>query len=542
MKKIGFIFSFLFIALFSFTQEVRPVKNVILMIADGTSLDVLSAARWYKFYNKMGDGLNVDPYLSGTVRTFSSNAPIGDSAPTTSCFMTGVRMKAGNIAIYPEADPENDLYPVDASKTYQPATTLLEAMQIEQGKSAGLVATCEFPHATPADCSAHHYNRGNYKALAPQMAYQNMDVVFAGGTKIVSDDMKKHFRENGTAYIENDKNAMMNFSGNRVWALFSDRAQPYDIDRDPMQVPSIDEMTQKALEILSKNPNGFFLMIEGSKIDWAAHANDPIGIISEFLAFDKAVGSAIDFAKKNGETVVLVTSDHGNSGFSIGKRDCHGYDKITIGELFGAVSKYKLTSTGLEAILKETPPENIKNKFKKYTDIDITDDELKSLLEAKNYKEGDYMNVSNSKNLTKHIVDIMNARTCFGYTTGGHTGEEVFLATYHPQGDFLMGHQQNTEVNDYLYKTSGLKTPLCTYSDKLFAKHTDVFKGFVYTVDKKKKDFPILVVKKGRNSLHIPAFSSVATLNGTPFDIGSVVVYIDKNDTFYLPKSLADKL
>lgn len=542
MKKAAFIFSFIFIAFFANAQEVRPVKNVILMIADGTSIDVLSAARWYKFYNKMGDGLHIDPYLSGTVRTFSSNAPIGDSAPTTSCFMTGVIQQSGNIAIYPKADPDNDLYPVDASKTYQPATTLLEAMQIEQGKSAGLVATCEFPHATPADCSAHHYNRGNYKAIAPQMAYQNLDVVFAGGTRIVSNDMKKHFRKNGTTYIENDKNAMMNFSGNRVWALFGNRAQPYDIDRDPTQVPSIDEMTQKALTILSKNPNGFFLMVEGSKVDWAAHANDPVGIITDFLAFDKAIGSVIDFAKKNGETVVLITSDHGNSGFSIGKNDCHGYDKISIEQLFGTVSNIKLTASGLEAILKKTPPEKIKAVFKHYTDIDITDDELKNLLEAKNYKVGNYMNVSNSKNLTKHIIDVFNTHMCFGFTTGGHTGEEVFLATYHPQGDFLMGHKKNTEVNDYLYKASGLKTPLSVYSDKLFATHTDVFNGQRYSIDKKDKDFPVLEITKGQNRLQIRAFSSVATLNGKPFDIGSVVVYIDKNDTFYLPKSLADKL
>lgn len=540
MRKTFLFGSFLLATFFVFAQEVRPVKNIILMVTDGTSIDVLSAARWYQIYNKMGDGLYVDPYLCGTVRTFSSNAPIGDSAPTTSCYMTGVLQQTGNIAIHPVADPGNDLYPVDASRTYQPAATLLEAMRIEQGKSTGLVVTCEFPHATPADCAAHYYSRGNYKALAPQIAYQNLDVMFGGGTGIVTDDMRRHLSENGTTYITDDRRAMLDYDGNRVWALFGDRAQPYDIDRDPEKVPSLDEMTRKALTILSKNPNGFFLMVEGSKVDWAAHANDPIGIITEFIAFDKAVGSVMDFAKKNGETVVVVTSDHGNSGFSIGRRDCHGYDKLSLADLFGGVSKYKRTSTGLEAILKKRQPEEIRSEFKKYTDIDITDAELKRLLESKNYKVGDYMNVSNSENLTKHIVDIMNSRTCFGYTTGGHTGEDVFLACYHPKGDILMGHRKNTEVNRYLCQAAGLQTTLTQLSDRIFVKHTDVFSGMDYTIDKKNKEIPVLIVKKGKNRLEIPAFSSVAKRNGKPFDIGSVVVYIDKNDTFYLPLDLAE--
>ena len=541
MKKLHLFFAMLLIAATTFGQEVRPVKNVILMIPDGTSIGVFSAARWYKFYNKMGDGLHIDPYFTGTVSTFSSNAPIGDSASTTSAYMTGVLQRTGNISIHPVADPKNDLYKVDASRAYQPAATILEASRIEKNKATGLVVTCEFPHATPADCSAHHYNRGNYKAIAPQIAYQNLDVMFGGGNSILTDDIKQHFRNNGTTLIQNDKNALLNYTGNgKVWALFGEKALPYDIDRNPEKTPSLAEMTGKALDILSKKENGFFLMVEGSQVDWAAHANDPIAIITEYLAFDEAVGKVMEFAKKDGETAVIILSDHGNSGFTIGARGCPGYDKLSIDELFGAVSNYKLSANGLEAMLVKAKPEEFRPIFKKYTQIDLTDEELQSLLSSKNYKEGNYMEVANSKNLTHNIVDILNSRTCFGYTTGGHTGEEVLLAAYHPQGDVPQGHLKNLDINRYLFHVSGLQTSLPELTDRIFSKHTDVFAGMKFSMDKKNADIPVLIVKKGKDTLEIPAFSSVARLNGKPFDLGSVAVYIDKNDTFYVPKKLRE--
>lgn len=542
MKRFATLLYLFLAASLIFAQEVRPVKNVIMMIPDGTSVGVYSAARWFKYYNGMEDKLNIDPYFTGTVTTFSSNAPIGDSAPTGSTYATGVLQQSGNVAIHPEVS-ENDLFPVDASRTYQPAATILEASKIEKKKAVGLVVTCEFPHATPADFSAHHYNRGNYKALAPQIAYQNLDVMFGGGNGILTDDIKKHFAKNRTTLIQNDKEALLNYNATgKVWALFGERALPYNIDRNPDKVPSLAEMTEKALEVLSKNENGFFLMVEGSQVDWAAHANDAATMIDEYLAFDEAVGKAMAFAEKDGNTVVVVAADHGNSGFTIGTRDCPGYDKLSIEQLFGTVSKYQLSANGLESILVNTKPEGIKAVFKQYTDIDITDEELETLLASKNYKEADYMKVGTSNNLAHNIVNILNSRTCFGFTTGGHTGEEVLLASYHPQGDVLKGHVKNTELNQYLQKVTGLEISLQELSDKIFAKHNEVFAGLQYSIDKKDPDFPVLRVKKGKNSLEVKAFSSVATLNGKPFDIGSVTVYIDKNDTFYLPVALVEKL
>jgi len=542
MRKINILLSLWVISAALFAQEVRPVKNVIVMIPDGTSVGVYSAARWFKFYNNLGEGLHVDPYFTGTVTTFSSNAPIGDSAPTGSAYATGVLQQSGNVAIYPEVS-ENDLFQVDQSRTWQPAATVLEALKIEKQKAVGLVVTCEFPHATPADFSAHHYKRSNYAALAPQMAYQNLDVMFGGGNGILTEDIKQHFKNNGTTLISDDRNALLNYAGyGKVWALFGDKALPYDMDRNPDKVPSLAEMTEKALQLLSKKEEGFFLMVEGSQVDWAAHANDAATIINEFLAFDEAVGKVMEFARNDGNTAVIILSDHGNSGFTIGTNNCPGYDKLSLAQLFGAVSKIKLSANGLESILVNTKPENIKATFKEYTDIDITAEELQTLLTSKNHQEGDYTKVGTGNNLAHNIVNILNSRSCFGFTTGGHTGEEVLLAAYHPQGDVPKGHLTNTQVNRYLQQVSGLSISLRDLSDRIFVKHVDVFSGMNYSIDKTNPDFPVLVVKKGKDTLEIPAFTSVAKKNGKPFDIGSVVVYIDKNDTFYLPKSLREKL
>lgn len=548
MRKIYFTLLLVFLSICliqaqQYHKPVRPVKNVIVMIPDGTSVGVVSAARWYQIYNKLGgENLRIDPYLCGTVKTFCSNAPIGDSAPTTSTYMTGMPQQAGNVSIYPVADPQNDLVYVDPTMAYQPLTTILEAAKIEQNKATGLVVTVEFPHATPADCSAHYHNRGEYKYIASQMAYNNLDVMFGGGNSILTEDMKEHFEKTNTTLIQNDVNAFRNFNGNeKIWALFNDRDLPYDLDRDDSETPSLAEMTQKAIDRLSKNENGFFLMVEGSKVDWTAHANDAVGCITEFLAFDKAVGAALDFAEKNGETAIVVLPDHGNSGFTIGRRDLKSYTRASIEKLFSNVSKYKKTAEGLERILLKEKPEKIKSLIKQYTDIDITDEEFEKLMQSKNYHESDYMKVSDSPNMTANLIDIMNKRTYFGFTTGGHTGEEVFLAAYHPQGDIPLGMNTNVQINNYLFDVCGLKTPLPEMTGQIFAKHNEVFAGMNYSIDKS-TDFPVLIVKKGKNTLKVPSFKSVASLNGKEFDLGSVTVYIDENDTFYLPKKLAEKL
>ena len=125
-------------------ENVKPVKNVILLIPDGTSLATSSIARWLQWYQDPSKPkLNIDPYLCGTVRTHSSNAPIGDSAPTTSCYMTGQPSRTGYVSTYPENDGDNDIYPPDPARAFQPLTTVLEPANSRTlpRRTAPLIAT-----------------------------------------------------------------------------------------------------------------------------------------------------------------------------------------------------------------------------------------------------------------------------------------------------------------------------------------------------------------------------------------------------------------
>ena len=544
MKRVGSILLLFFFVISSIVAQNKAIKNVILLIPDGTSLPVVSATRWYQRYNHPDvTKLCMDPYLCGTILTYSSNAPIGDSAPTTSCYMTGYPSRGGYVATYPPVDPSNDIIPMDPGKAYQPMMTVLEAARITQNKATGLVFTCEFPHATPADCSAHSYDRNKYEWIIPQMVHNGLDVVIGGGAGILKEN-KQFLQSEGYGVFLNDMDNFRNYKGDRMWALFSDTDMAYDIDRDPAKEPSLAEMTQKAIEKLAKNKNGFFLMVEGSKIDWAAHNNDAAALITETLAFDKACGVAFDFAKANENTVVIIVPDHGNSGFSIGSKKCPNYSSLTKDELFGNISKFKTSVDGLINRLKQTNSADLRKVVHDLTGIDLSDEEYTQLLQCADYNRSSLSNEERMKGsrLTKVVSGILDKSTCFGFTTTGHTGEEVFLAVYDPTPNRLTGHNTNVELNHYLRKTLGLNQSLESLTDNYFAKHTEVFAGYPFTITVK-NNIPVLkITGKNNNILEIHPNTNIVKHNGKEVKLNSVVVYVDKNDTFYLPQSLKQLL
>jgi alkaline phosphatase len=539
-------------------SEVKPVKNLIVMIPDGTSIATVSVARWYQWYlHSDKPKLNIDPYICGTVQTFSSNAPIGDSAPTTSCYMTGYPSRAGFVSTYPPSSGEADIYPVDPAKAYQPLTTLLEAAKFEKGKATGLVFTCEFPHATPADCSAHSYNRGRYEWIAPQMVHNDIDVVIGGGASLLSEADEAYLKANGYGVYKNDMAGMRNEPGNKMWALYNDRDMAYDLDRDASKEPSIEEMTHKAIEKLSKSENGFFLMVEGSKVDWAAHANDPVGMISEFLAFDQACRVALDFAKKDGETLVVIVPDHGNSGFSLGSRNCGSYNSLSARDLLEVVSKVKLTAEGIAAKLNGSPSSAVQQIFLDEAGFELSAEELQTLYQCKSYKNSPIAEAERSdkgvvsslysSSLNDFVAKLITSKTCFGFTTGGHTGEEVFLATYHPAGTLPIGLNTNVELNHYMAAALGLSGKLDELTAKNFVPHTKVFDGYTCQIlpPAEENGNPTLIVKNRKKQLAITPNTNIVKAGNKGQDeirLRSVVVYVDKNQTFYLPESLADHL
>lgn len=543
------------------TAVAQQVKNVILLIPDGCSLATVSTARWYQWYtNPSQEFLYIDPYLSGTVRTTCSNAPIGDSAPTTSCYMTGYNSLAGWVSTYPIADAQNDIYPMDPAKAYQPLTTVLEAARLMYGKSTGLVCTCEFPHATPADCSSHSYNRSNYDWIIPQQVHNGINVIIGGGAGLLPQESEEYLKQKGYGVFRNDVEAMRSFNGDNMWALYSHTDMAYELDRDPSKEPAIDEMTRIAIEKLSHNPNGFFLMVEGSKVDWAAHDNDAIAMTTDFLAFDRACNEAFEFAKRDGNTAVIVVPDHGNSGISIGRRDQGDYSRRTKDQLFGALSKYRATAPVMARKINEASFEDLQKVFMEYCGFELTEQEVEALKNCKEYEKSPiprdqrkpFKGSLYNSGLSRMIAQFMTERTGLAFTTNGHTGEDVFLASYHPQeAHRAKGMLTNVQLNEYLCNMLGTThASLDSLTAANFASHKEVLKDFdcaITTTKHHGKDAATLTVKGkplGKSVLTLHAGSNVVEVKTgkkvRTVELPTVTVYVDKTDVFYLKRDLIE--
>lgn len=546
-------------------QSVAPAKNVILMISDGTSLSTVSLARWYqRLKDPSQQKLFVDPYLSGTILTYCSNAPIGDSAPTTSTYMTGVPSIQGFVATYPFSDGENDLVPLDPSMEYRPLMTLMQATSILQGRKIGLVMTSEFSHATPADCVASSYKRSNYKWIVPQMVHNNIDVVFGGCAMLLDHSQVEYLKKNGYDVFKNDLSSLTNYNGKKVWSLFGPMDVAYDLDAKDGTDPRIDEMTAAAIKALDGSDEGFMLMVEGSKVDWAAHANDPVAMATDFLAFDRAIGVALDFAKKDGNTVVIVTSDHGNSGLSIGTRRLKNYAGASLTEVFGPLTDIKLTSVGMERFIQSLDADDIASEFEKNAGFSLTDQEadvIRILSDLKGKKGEDRQvvvdklrelgisteeasrNKGDFSSLSSYIASLYRKQMGLEFTTGGHTGEEVFLATYAPtQEQRLMGFNTNLELHEYMRQLLGLESSMLDLTKEYFAPHSELFKGMKYEMKGKDSVDMVLTVKHNKHTLVIKPFTTIVELDGKEQLLPISTVYSPKTEQMYISNSVLELL
>ena len=541
--------------LVSFAANAQKVKNVIVMIPDGCSLAAVSTARWTQWCsNPDKEHLNIDPYLCGTVRTSCSNAPIGDSAPTTSCYMTGYLGLAGWVSTYPTANPKDDIYPLDASREYQPLATVMEAAKQMYGKSTGLVFTCEFPHATPADCSSHSYNRKKYEWIAPQQVHNDINVVIGGGTNYLSEECERYLKAKGWGVFRDNIDGMRNYEGNNMWSLFCPGSMPYELDRDSLKYPSLAEMTDIAIKKLDSDEDGFFLMVEGSQVDYAAHHNDPASIVAEFLAFDEAFKVALEFARKDGNTAVVIVPDHSNSGLSIGRRDLGNYSGTPKSELFGNLLNYHASCEKIARELNSAPFEDVQDIFKKWCGFTLKDKELEALKNNFEYtgspiaKEDRKPVREYNFQLARMVAQFMTDRTGLAFTTNGHTGEDVFLAAYHPDKSMRPnGMLTNVELNHYLCSLLGMNhDQLDELSNQNFVPHTEVFAGMKYEirqgrpVTQSKLTDPVLIVKGKKATLTVSPNTNQVKVGRKVLDLNSVVVYVDRNNTFYVPRQLRE--
>lgn len=400
------------------------IKNVIFLIGDGMGVSYTSAYRYFKDDPTTTDVelTEFDKYLVGQQMTYpdDDNDSITDSASAATAMSSGIKTYNNAIAV---------------DKDKNRVKTVLEAAK-EAGKSTGLVATSEITHATPAAYGAHNESRKNMDEIADDYYHERIngkhtiDVLLGGGkTNFIRKDVNlaDSFNKDGYSYVST-KAELMKDDNEQILGLFADGGLPKMIDRSA-ETPSLEEMTVAAIERLKKNEKGFFLMIEGSQIDWAGHANDVVGAMSEMEDFEKAFKAAIDFAKEDKHTLVVATADHSTGGFSI-----------------GADGVYNWSVDAIKAA-KRTPA-FIAEQIAGGSDVESTlklyiDQELLPL----NEQEIEAVRVAGEKSsdIEAAIKTIFDKRSNTGWTTGGHTGEDVPVYAYGPAKERFAGLLDNTD-------------------------------------------------------------------------------------------------
>ena len=280
-------------------KSPRQAKNVILLIGDGMGLTQVSAS--YYFQEKTPH-FSRFPYV-GLIRTSASNRKITDSAAGATAFSAG--KKTYNAAI--GVDPDT-----------LPITTLVE-LAAARGLKNGLIATSSITHATPAAFYAHVASRNMHEEIAQALPGAGVDFFAGGGLKYFIG------RKDGLNYLDTlaqrgytlDTTAFApgewNPDGKYGWLLAPDGLPPILEGRGEF----LTQATQASLDFLGTHQKGFFLMVEGSQIDWGGHDNNTAYLVSELLDFDRAIGAALDFAEKDGNTLVVVTADHETGGFAL---------------------------------------------------------------------------------------------------------------------------------------------------------------------------------------------------------------------------------
>jgi alkaline phosphatase len=277
-------------------QAPKGPKNVIVMIGDG-----MGPAQVYALLLTSQEKTAFErfPY-SGFSITKSASHEITDSAAGGSAIANGTKTTNGIVGMDPDSIP---------------VPSMLE-MFAEQGKKTGVVVTCSVTHATPADFIAHNINRGNNEEIALEISEkEGLDVLFGGG--------KKYFTE------RKDSLDLLGKMWEKGWNIYDSLPQIEDnnaktmvlaarrhLPEAPTRGDFLPKATTKAIEMLD-NENGFFLMVEGSQIDFAGHANDSATLVEEMRDFDNTLNVVLDYAEKDGNTLVVVTADHETGGLSI---------------------------------------------------------------------------------------------------------------------------------------------------------------------------------------------------------------------------------
>lgn len=283
-------------------KKAKNPKNIILMIGDGMGVSQIYAGMTGNFGK-----LNLERMpVVGFHKNQASNAFVTDSAAGATAFSCGVKTYNGAIGV----DAQGNAVP-----------TILEIAE-QNGLATGLIATCSITHATPASFISHQPSRSLDEDIAKDFLATDIDVFIGGGRKFFAnrkdglnlvDSLKSRNYQ-----IANSIEEVQQVKSGKLAAFLADEQQPrFSAGRGDQLVKS----TEVGLDLLKTNKKGMFLMIEGSQIDWGGHGNDTQYIVEEMIDFDQAIGKVLDFAQKDGNTLVIITADHETGGFSVNKGD-----------------------------------------------------------------------------------------------------------------------------------------------------------------------------------------------------------------------------
>lgn len=303
-------------------QSRRPAPTrMILFIGDGVGASYWTAALF------AADHLAVEEFpVLGLVDTRASDRKVTDSAASATAFASGIHTYNGAIGVAPDSTP---------------VETVLE-MAAARGMATGLVATSRITHATPAAFAAHVPNRLNEWEIARQMAEHDVTVLLGGGRAMFSAEYRPDTTDlllpvmaRYSAYVETPEQlrALNPDTVPALFGLFTISHMPAAITKQPVDTaagappdsawmptrsPTLPEMTRAALRVLTRDPDGFFLMVEASQPDWRGHGNEPLEtIVAEMLDFDGAIREALEYQQRHPETLIVVVADHETGGLAI---------------------------------------------------------------------------------------------------------------------------------------------------------------------------------------------------------------------------------
>ncbi len=524
----------------------NETKNIIMMIPDGCDASIQTLARWVKGKGVKEKKLTVDRLDRGAVKCHMANSVIPGSAAAATAFACGHKTTARFLGVGPRTE---DLLSTANSKVdpYAPIASVLEAAK-KKGKSVGLVSTSRITHATPAAYYSHVHDRGMDNEIMEQLVYQNVDVVFGGGARHLipkgetytttfgdtwsgkrtdGENLMDILAARGVQFIDNIKD-MEAATSMPVMGLFDDSHMDPDLDRDELHPtqPSLWKMTRKAIELLSQDPDGFLLMVEGSQVDWAGHANDPAYMTYDFLAFDQAVKQAYKFAQDNDETLLMVFPDHNTGAISIGQQltdFAPSYTATTVQHLIDPIIDAEMTWQGLLGrIATPTTAADVRDAFVMYGGEywnGMTDEVAQYVADQLNEKGayGAYYPVSEY---------VSSNATVYGWTTHGHLGGDVPIWSHGPNAP--QGTIDNTELADIAAKS--MRTNLHALSKKLYV---DVKKVFADAEIDDSVDGNATVTI-GDAVLY--ESKDIITIAGTDYQLGSIAVHAPMINTFFIPK------